>query len=67
VHPEEDDFDLAEISSSLQTVKNIRIRAPSNLNEGHQLTLRRGGETIVATVPRGGVRAGEMFTVCVSR
>lgn len=67
VHPEEDDFDLAEISSSLQTVKNIKVRAPSNLNEGHQLTLRRGGETIVATVPRGGVRAGEVFTVCVGR
>ena len=67
VHPEEDDFDLAEISSSLQTVKNIKVRAPSNLNEGHQLTLRRGGETIVATVPRGGVHAGEVFAVCVSR
>ena len=67
VHPEEDYFDLAEISSSLQTVKNIKVRAPSNLNEGHQLTLRRGGETIVATVPRGGVHAGEVFAVCVSR
>lgn len=69
VYPEEeeDDFDHAEITSSIQAVKNIKVRAPSNLNEGHQLTLRRGGETIVATVPRGGVRAGEVFTVCVSR
>ena len=67
VHPEDDDFDLAEISSSIQAVKNIKVRAPSNLKEGHQLTLRRDGETIVATVPRGGVRAGEVFTVCVSR
>jgi hypothetical protein len=61
-----DEYDVAEIVSSIPT-KNIKVRAPSNLNEGHQLTLRRGGETIVATVPRGGVRAGEVFTVCVSR
>ena len=61
-----DEYDVAEIVSSIPA-KNIKVRAPSNLNEGHQLTLRRGGETIVATVPRGGVRAGEVFTVCVSR
>lgn len=66
VHPQEDEFHLAETSALIPT-KNIKVRAPSNLNEGHQLTLRRGGETIVATVPRGGVRAGEVFTVCVSR
>ena len=57
-----DEYDIAEIVSSIPT-KNIKVRAPSNLNEGHQLTLRRGGETMIATVPRGGVRAGEVFTV----
>lgn len=61
-----DEYDVAQIVSSIPA-KNIKVRAPSNLNEGHQLTLQRGGETIVVTVPRGGVRVGEVFTVYVGR
>ena len=41
----------------------IKVRASADLEEGDQFSLRSGDTMIVATVPRGGVRKGEVFTI----
>ena len=41
----------------------IKVRASADLEEGDQFSLRSGDTMIVATVPRGGVRKGEVFSI----
>jgi hypothetical protein len=44
----------------------VKVRAPASLPEGYRFTAKMGEKTIVATVPPGGVKKGEIFSVPVS-
>lgn len=41
----------------------VKVRAPASLPEGYKFTAKMDDQTIVATVPPGGVKKGEIFTV----
>jgi hypothetical protein len=43
----------------------VKVRAPASLPEGYRFTAKMGDRTIVATVPKGGVQKGEIFSVRV--
>jgi len=55
-----------EQSHLKQQVKKIKVRAPSRLAEGHKFTVKMEQGTIVATVPKGGVKKGDIFTVPIT-
>ena len=39
----------------------VKVEAPSNLEEGYQLTADVDGNSVVVVVPEGGVKQGEEF------
>jgi hypothetical protein len=39
----------------------VKVEAPSNLEEGYQLTAEVDGTAVVVIVPEGGVKQGEEF------
>jgi hypothetical protein len=39
----------------------VKVEAPSNLEEGYQLTAEVDGNAVVVIVPEGGVKQGEKF------
>ena len=41
----------------------VKVRAPENLPAGHQFTVRLNGRVLKATVPIGGVRKGDIFSI----
>jgi hypothetical protein len=52
-------FELVIIKSSSMT--KVKVEAPTNLEEGYQLTADVDGASVVVVVPEGGVKQGEEF------
>ena len=50
----------APVQSNFTTVK---VQAPENLPAGHFFTVRLSGRVLRATVPKGGVRRGDIFSI----
>jgi len=57
---------IFETTSMPPILPMVKVRAPANLIEGHRFTAKHGEKKIVATVPQGGVKKGEIFVVPVS-
>lgn len=51
--------------SSQRSVQHVRVKAPADLQEGYKFKAKFGDRVILAKVPRGGVRKGEIFAVPV--
>ena len=51
------------LSPPPQREKKIKVRAPTDLDEGFIFTVRVKGGNITAPVPKGGVRKGEIFYI----
>ena len=50
-------------SPSQSTYTTVKVQAPENLPAGHQFTVRLNGRVLKATVPSGGVRKNDVFSI----
>jgi hypothetical protein len=50
-------------SPSQSNHTTVKVQAPENLPAGHQFTVRLNGRVLKATVPSGGVRKGDVFSI----
>eukprot|EP00594_Rhizosolenia_setigera_P004314 CAMPEP_0178941278 /NCGR_PEP_ID=MMETSP0789-20121207/1312_1 /TAXON_ID=3005 /ORGANISM="Rhizosolenia setigera, Strain CCMP 1694" /LENGTH=417 /DNA_ID=CAMNT_0020620483 /DNA_START=186 /DNA_END=1439 /DNA_ORIENTATION=- len=48
---------------SFKKRNTVKVRAPADLEEGFTFRASFGNRTVVATVPKGGVRKGDLFSV----
>ena len=43
--------------------RKIKVRAPEDLKEGYEFTTKVKGQVIRSTIPKGGVKKGEIISV----
>ena len=56
-------LETKEKNIKVDGVPHVEVAAPSNLPEGYVFDVKVGGRIIQATVPLGGVEAGQKFSV----
>ena len=59
---------VAEVEKKATTPKSIlkrriKVRAPRDLEEGYLFSTVVKGSTIKSTIPKGGVKKGDIFTI----
>jgi len=64
---QEDGRQAGSFSNHSASSSTIQVRAPTDLPEGYKFKATRNGQQILATVPKGGARKGEVFVAAIEK